>query len=533
MKRLILALLALVALVLIGGALYVRSLLDPDNVRQALERQASAALGQPVRIAGADLAFWPRAGVTLTGLAIGEPAALTLARTQVSTELRALIDRRIVDAEVIVQDSELDLPLVLATLERLAGSGGQAPVATPAPAGGTDEPGGITLVNVRTIELDDVRIRAGARAAVFSLKASLSGDRLEIPSGSITSDVTSLTVSGAVESLTARKGTLSIDAATLDLDGLLAFAQEFARHASGSTAAQSSAAEAQKRGGGSAPAAPPKPGPLDMTLSLTSARGRAAGIDFEQLKASAVVTPGRIRLEPFSIGVFGGRLEGAVDVDQSAAEPALALSGTLAGVNMTRLMEFAGQPGAITGTLSGSLAVSGSGADPAVALARARGNGTAAITDGTMKGLQLVRPIVLAFGQPDAAQPVEGGEKFSRMGATYALAGGVVTLSDLRFESRDVSLDGGGTLRVASRALDIKANARLSKELTAQAGRDLVRYTAENGQVTVPATVKGTIDAPDVGINLGSVASRAAKNELQRQTESVLKGLLGKKPPKQ
>ncbi len=512
MKKLILGLVGLVAILLIVGALFVRSLLDPDTVRQALERQASAALGQPVRIAGADLSFWPRAGVTLTGLTIGEPAALTLARTQVSTELRALIDRRIVDAEVVVQDSELDLPLVLATLERLSGSGNQAPPTASAPASGGDEAGGITLVNVRSIELDDVRIRAGARAAAFSLKASLSGDRLEIPSGSVTSDVTSLTVSGAVESLTARKGALAINAETLDLDGLLAFAQEFASHA----AAPSSTA----------------PGPLDMTLSLTAARGRAAGIDFDQLKASAVVTPGRVRLEPFSIGIFGGRLEGAVDVDQSAPEPALAVTGKLANLNMTRLMEFAGQPGAITGTLSGSLSVTGSGADPAVALARARGNGAAAITDGTMKGLQLVRPIVLAFGKPDAAQPVEVGEKFSRMGATYALAGGVVTLSDLSFESRDVSLDGGGTLRVASRALDIKANARLSKELTAQAGRDLVRYTAENGQVTVPATVKGTIDAPNVGINVGSVASRAVTNELQRQTESALKGLLNKRTPK-
>lgn len=108
-----------------------------------------------------------------------------------------------------------------------------------------------------------------------------------------------------------------------------------------------------------------------------------------------------------------------------------------------------------------------------------------------------------------------------------------MTLSDLKFESRDVSLDGSGTLGVASRALDITANARLSKELTAQAGRDLVRYTAENGQVIVPATVTGTIDAPNVGVNVGSLAGRAVKNELQRQTESALKGLLGKKPPKQ
>jgi uncharacterized protein involved in outer membrane biogenesis len=518
-RKVLLALAIVVVLVVVGSVLFVRSLLDPEHVRQALEGQASAALGQPVRIGSAELAFWPRAGVTLTGVVIGDPAALTLARTEVSTELRALIDRRIVDAEVVVRDSELDLPLLLATVDRLSSPapGGGASAAGPPPEGAST---GVTLVNVRTIELDDVRIRAGGRSAAFSVRAALSGDRLDVTSGRVDSDVTSLAVTGAIESLAARRGTLTITAEALDLDGLIVFAQEVAGHA---------AASAAKPQG---PSAAQQTGPMDMTLTLSAARGRAAGIAFEQLKATAVVTPGHVRLEPLSLGIFGGRLEGGAAVDQSSAEPALAVTGTLAGVDMTKLMEFAGQAGALTGTLSGSLSVSGSGVDPSQALARARGKGSAAITDGTMKGLQLVRPIVLAFGKPDAAQPVAGGERFSRMSAAYALAGGVVTLSDLTFESRDVSLDGSGTMRVATRALDITANARLSKELTAQAGRDLVRYTAENGQVTVPATVTGTIDAPDVGVNLGSLAGRAMKNELQRQTESAIKSLFGKKPPK-
>lgn len=519
MKKLMLAAPGLVIVVLIGGVLYVRSLLDPENVRQALEAQASAALGQPVHIAGAELAFWPRAGVTLTGIAVGEPAALTLARTEVSTDLRALIDRRIEDAEIIVRDSDLDLPLVLATLERLSGSGGRAVPGSMHPPGDEAGAGGITVVNVRSIGLDNVRVKAGPRVVALSAKAALHGDRLEIPSGSIASDGTSLIVSGTVDSLAARKGTLSIDAGRLDLDGLLAFAQDFARHAAAPTT----------RPGATTPA---PAGPMDLTVNLSAAAGRAAGMAFDQLKATALIAPGRIRLEPFSLGVFGGRLEGAVEVDLSAAEPAFAVTGTLAGVDMTKLMDFAGQAGAMTGTLSGTFSVRGSGADPAVALARARGTGTAAITNGTMKGLQLVRPIVLAFGRPDAAQPVEGGEKFSRLGAAYSVAGGVVTLSDLRFESRDVTLDGGGTLRVATRALDIRAAARLSRELTAQAGRDLVRYTAENGQATVPATVTGTIDAPRVGVDAGSLAGRAVKNELQRQAGSAIKGLLGRRRPK-
>jgi hypothetical protein len=207
------------------------------------------------------------------------------------------------------------------------------------------------------------------------------------------------------------------------------------------------------------------------------------------------------------------------------------VKGQLAGIDMDRVMELAGSKGAITGKLGGSVNVSGSGGDPQKALARARGNGAIAITDGKMKGLQLVREIVLAFGKPDAVQPSAGGESFSKLGATFNLANNVMTLTDLSFLSRDVELKGGGTVRLTGSALDVKANAMLSEDLTRQAGTDLVRFTAENGKVTLPATVTGTLDDPKVRIDVGNAAKRAVTNELKTQGESLLKGLLNKKKP--
>jgi hypothetical protein len=150
-----------------------------------------------------------------------------------------------------------------------------------------------------------------------------------------------------------------------------------------------------------------------------------------------------------------------------------------------------------------------------------------------VKGLQLVRPIVLAFGKPDAVQPAAGGERFSRLSAAYSLASGVVTLRDLSFESRDVEMDGAGTLVLEQRALDIRANARLSKELTAQAGRDLVRYTVEDGRVTVPVTVTGQVESLQVAVNIAGVAERALTNEVKRRTESAIRDLFKRRPPKE
>jgi uncharacterized protein involved in outer membrane biogenesis len=268
-----------------------------------------------------------------------------------------------------------------------------------------------------------------------------------------------------------------------------------------------------------------------LTLSIKAARGSAASVPFEQLAAAAHIEPGGVSIEPMTARMFSGGVESTLRLDLAGAEPAIAVRGVVKGLDMARLTEFAGQPGAMTGTLSGSFSANGRGLDPAAALSRARGQGSATVTDGTVKGLQLVRPIVLAFGKPDAVQPTQGGERFSRLAADFSLAAGVLTLTNLVFESRDVQTDGAGTLALAKRTLDIRGNARLSKELTAQAGRDLVRYTVQDGRVTVPVTISGPLDAPQVGVNIAGVAERAIQNELKRRTESAIQDLFKRKRP--
>jgi hypothetical protein len=195
---------------------------------------------------------------------------------------------------------------------------------------------------------------------------------------------------------------------------------------------------------------------------------------------------------------------------------------------------FAGQPNAMTGRLRGQLQVSGSGREPVEALARATGRGALTITDGVIPNLHLVRTIVLAFGRP-AQDTKNSGDKFSSIAATMQLENSIVRFTDLSFASADVDLAASGTLRLEGGAIDVAGRAMLSEALTAQAGRDLVRYTAENKRVTVPVTVRGPISAPTVGVDTGNLLQRAAENELKRELQKRTGGLLdrltGKKKP--
>ena len=501
MKKPLLIGLAVILIVIAGLAVAVRMLIDPERVRSTIAAQASAALGMPVSLQAASVSIWPRPRVNLSGLKVGEPASLTLDTIEVATALRALLSGRIEDAELTIADSTADLPALLAALGGLA-----AETPAPPPVEGTPADPPLTLVSVDTIALRNVRVSFEGGAATVSLESALDGDRLDIRSFELASDVTNLKASGAIESLANRRGKLSISAETLDLDGMVALLSR----PQGAQGAQSEQSAVE---------------PFDLTFDVTAAKGRAGGVQFDNLKTTIHATANAVRMEPFGLGAFAGRVDGKVDVNTSKAEPLLVLDAKFSGIDMRSVTAFAGQPEAMSGRLAGELAVSGAGSEPAAALANAIGRGALRITDGAIPNLHLVRTIVLAFGKPTAGTD-GGGDRFTSISATMQLASSVVRFSTLSFSSPDVDVDGGGTLNLSSGAIDVAGRARLSEALTAQAGRDLVRYTADANRVTVPVTVTGQMSTPQVRVDAGAVLRRAAENEVKSQIKKGTAGLL-------
>src|SRR4029450_7182829 len=92
-KILIIVAATVIGLVLIATAA-IYWFFSGDGMRRALEQQATARLGQPVRIQAARGQILPRPGIGLRRVEIGEPVRLTLANVDLSTDLRALLNRR-------------------------------------------------------------------------------------------------------------------------------------------------------------------------------------------------------------------------------------------------------------------------------------------------------------------------------------------------------------------------------------------------------------------------------------------------------
>jgi uncharacterized protein involved in outer membrane biogenesis len=498
-----LAALGLVALLLLVAGLWlaVRMMLAGDRIKSAIEAQASAAVGRPVTIRSATPQLFPRVGLDLQGISIGARNEVSIDSATLSTGFWALVRRRVEDARISVVRSQIDVRWALDLL---------AAFSTPASPGSSPS-AAFTIDSIGTLALRDVTLVAGTRTLRVDLDSSLSGgDKLVITELRGRSDGTDLQAKGELASIARRTGRLSVDAESLDLDGLMAFL------------AASTPAGASQLNPPDANQSSPSAALLHLDIDVKAQRGVALGMSLAKLTAACRMRSGDVLLENLAVELFGGRYTGSAAFRGSRGQPLYEWRGAFENLDVPQLMAFAGATGAMTGRLAGTVALSAAGADPAQAMQRAKGTARVTITDGEVPGLQIVRTVILAFGKPSGEVPAGSGEAFTRIAATMAVAAPVLSTDDLTFASRDFDMTGKGTLSLASQAIDLRADVTLSRELSAQAGRDLYRLAREGERIVLPARITGTAASPGVFIDLQAAMMRALKNKARDQFKSLL-----------
>ena len=515
-KKLALALVALLVLLAAGGYFLLRSLVSDESVRAQLSSRLTAALGQPVAIDRAHLVFSPKIGIELGGVRVGEPARLTFERVRLATGLRPLLRRRVEGAEVVVDGGLAELPLPPITL-------GGSPPAGAAPAA-PGQGGGLTIVSVDTIAFRNMRVMSGGHTVSLDLDTALMSDRLDVRRIAATSDGLQIEGTGSVADLSDPHAVFDLTASELDLDRIMAMLAAFAETAPGQTPPPSVGPAGSPAAGPAAAAAP------RIAVSLTAPKGRAAGVAFTDLRAKAAVRDGRVTLEPLTFGVMGGRYAGSLELDATGEVPAFTWVATLDDVDVAAVLAAAGADPSMTGRLSARVRLTGAGADAAAALKSLSGTGRVDVTNGTLPHLELVGTVVRALGRPGEA-PKGSGEAFSTLGGSFSLADGVLTSKDLTMDSRDLNVDGAGSVSLAAASLDVRANLRLSEDLSKRVGRDAARLTGERTRMAFPAVVTGPVAQPNVSVDARGLVQKAATEELKNQLKKGIGNLLKKKKP--
>jgi uncharacterized protein involved in outer membrane biogenesis len=499
LRRLLVAVIALVLLV--AGSAY--AWLSSDQVRLTLEKQASAAIGLPVRIGSARAMLFPRAGLTLSDVRVGAPAFLTLSRVSVSSELLPLLSRRVEGAEIRIADTLLALPLPAAL--PLPGTGASRSAAA---SGSVGAP--VSLISVHTIALDRVKVRSLGRTVEISATAGLEGDRLALSAFTASAGRTSLSASGTVTLGDAVAATLDATATQLDLDDLLALV-----HAFGLDGASS----------------PGRKGPVgSLALRLSTPVVRVAGLEASKLTAYLRTTGSQLVIDPLSLTMFDGAVKGSMRLTvgtRIAGQVRVAVTR----LDAAQLAAWGDAEDTLSGRLSGSGSFAGAGADLATLLGTANGSGQVEIIDGALPGLEFPREALVALGRPSDQAPPPNGGRFDRIAAPFTVGDGRLTSAALSLSSRDVSVAASGSLDLATEVLDVKGTATLSAALTAMAGPALTRVAGGGSQIVLPATVTGTLDAPSIRLDAGSLIRQGLRSEATGMKERLKDRVMEKLAP--
>jgi AsmA-like C-terminal region len=496
LRKLLAGLTVLIVLVAITVVLFARGRIGGDAVRRTLESQLSSRVGEPVAIGSVGSSFFPRVMLDLHDVAIGRPVRATITEFSIATGLRGLLSRRVEGAEVIVSKSRLPVEMALGIAAASASS-----------SAGDSVGAGLSIVSIRALSFRQVELVAGRRSLVVDLESALDGDRLDVSHLSAQSEGTKLEAHGTLTSIAKHEGKFVAAAGRLNLDELLTLA-----------GAVSSSLPAPSK----TPAAASSASPVNLQLDLTAPGGELGGYSFQTLSSTLRVTPQQIHLQPLKFGMFGGQFAGQLRVLTSGPVPDLALNGRVERVDMARLLEETQGSSPMSGTMTGTVAMAGRGATSPDVLRTAHGSGRVAIVDGAIPGLEMVRAIVLAFGKPSGAPAAGSGSRFTNLEGDFALADQALRAPNISFASRDFDMEGTAVVRLPAGAVDVRANVRLSRELTAQAGTDLRRYAEEDGRVVVPATITGTLANPGVAVDVAAAVNRALQNEVKRKLKGFL-----------
>lgn len=264
---------------------------------------------------------------------------------------------------------------------------------------------------------------------------------------------------------------------------------------------------------------------FDATLDLSVAALQAGGIAWRDISTRIVLAGGRLALQPFAAGIPGGRIEGRLALDATAAPPALSLSlrSTGTGIDLPAFMRAFGRDDVVLqGPAEIALDLAGRGTTLGAVAATLSGEAGLAMVEGRLSGANMLRV------GPDLARALiprdmPGEESNIRCAALRLSAEGGVA------QSQALLIEGGFGRIEGSLALNLRDEtlaARLLPEISVLGGVSL----------RTPVGIGGSWAAPRVDVEpaaaLAQVIGDTVANRLWRSaTAEWLRGTTGGAAP--
>jgi uncharacterized protein involved in outer membrane biogenesis len=510
-----------VALVLAAVALIVllalRQVLRRAHVREAAEARLSATLGQPVSIGTLGVSLFPRLAVSGTNVRLGDAAAaapaLAVARILILPHLASLL-RGTVNIETI------DLDGFTVSLLRDADGRWHVPSVMPVPAGGEGRSAVIERVSVSGGRLRvfdrpvDVELRE--TATINDLDADVVVEASGLRFSPLTGRIGAARITGDARA-DARAVRLEFAAETLADDdvpvllGLLGSERpDFLRLAEAASLAGVVEVDRASRH-------------LSGKGTLSAPAVRFGPLGLRQVAAPFTIDGARLRFAPMTFEISGGAHQGTVtfEVGEGRAPATWAIDSRVSGLDVGDfLATLNGSDQRLDGTAAVNAALHGRVNEPLEQTVSGRLR--MIVTDGVIRRFPLLESINHVLRLADT----QGDDtRFERLTATFAIAAGGATTEDLEMTAGHVRVRAAGRIG-ADRSLALRGIAAVSPERSARgiaSVRELSSLRNSRGEIELPLTISGTLDAPSFGLDVKGAVGKGVLDELQRRLRGIIR----------
>ena len=271
------------------------------------------------------------------------------------------------------------------------------------------------------------------------------------------------------------------------------------------------------------------PSKLNAKGSIRIGTLQLAELTLTQLSAQANFHNGQLALNPLVASLYGGRHTGSMDIDFRPAKPLYSMNSKLEKIESSLLLAAATSlKGIISGPLSANLNLSFSPADP-IQIARSL-NGTISLnfSQGKIASFNLINELsslakFLGFNG--------SGEKFTQfvgLSGDLRLDSGNATTQNLKLELANLSAALTGQMNLADQTLDLKLLSILDKRFSEQVGGNKIggfltaAMANQNGNLLIPASIKGTFARPIIAPDPGALAKMKLQSFNPKNPEQMI-----------
>jgi AsmA protein len=262
---------------------------------------------------------------------------------------------------------------------------------------------------------------------------------------------------------------------------------------------------------------------LDFRGQVRLGRLTMDALLLENLDAKINASKGRVRLDPMTADLYGGKYNGAVTINVQSDPPLVKFQQSVAKVDAAGLLTDLAEVSNLEGTLEANFNGKGVGRTDKEIIETLAGDITFNLNDGVYKGVDVWHEIRKARAllkqepaPPESADPQTSIEVMTLKGR---IDKGVLKTNTMVAQIPFIRLKGDGSLNMAAENLDFRFQAKVHEKPVFADGEDLASLQG----IMIPLTVTGAVASPSVGVDLAELA----KSEATRKAEDLLLDKLG------